>query len=150
MVKVNLENTRCTRRGYMRRSYLEDEIDLVAVYCGGVDRSYLLPSTLVAGRRAIWLRLVPPRNSQRACINLASNYDFAGAVAQLEERVSGTHEATGSSPVSSMGPCRSETDPENARIERVPKPLRLYGSRPPLYGSVPCASVTSSVVFASM
>ena len=37
----------------IRRYYTEDEIDLVAVYCGELDRCYLLPSKLVAGRRSI-------------------------------------------------------------------------------------------------
>jgi prevent-host-death family protein len=77
------------------------EIDLLAVYCDGNDHCYLLPSALVAGRTEIWLRLAVPRNRQRACINLAATFDFSGAVAQLGERVTGSHEATGSSPVSS-------------------------------------------------
>ena len=47
------------------------------------------------------LRLTPPRNAQRACINLADDYEFTGAVAQLGERVAGSHEVRGSSPLSS-------------------------------------------------
>jgi len=49
----------------------------------------------------IQLRLAPPRNNQRACINLAGDFDFIGAVAQLGERVAGSHEVRGSSPLSS-------------------------------------------------
>ena len=59
------------------------------------------PRGLVAGRREIALRLTPPKNAQRACINLAEDYEFTGAVAQLGERVAGSHEVRGSSPLSS-------------------------------------------------
>jgi prevent-host-death family protein len=87
--------------GYIRSSYTEDEIDLVAVYCHPLDRCYLLPIALVAGRRAIFLRLTPPKNGQRACINLAADFELPGAVAQLVEHQSGTLGARGSSPLSS-------------------------------------------------
>jgi hypothetical protein len=49
VVQVKLESSRCTPRGYVRTSYSEAEIDLVAVYCGDLDRCYLLPSELAAG-----------------------------------------------------------------------------------------------------
>jgi prevent-host-death family protein len=101
VIKVNLATCRHTPRGYVYGSYTSTEIDLVAVYCGGLDRCYLLESALVAGMRGIYLRLSPPRNGQRACINLASKFEFAGAVAQWEERRRGTPEAGGSSPPSS-------------------------------------------------
>jgi hypothetical protein len=58
--------------GYVLTTYTEEEIDLFAVYCGDLDRSFLVPASLAAGRRAIQLRLVPCRNNQLACINLAS------------------------------------------------------------------------------
>jgi prevent-host-death family protein len=87
--------------GYVRSSYSESEIDLVAVYCHQLDRCYLLPIALVAGRRAIFLRLTPPKNGQRACINLAEEFELSGAVAQLVEHQSGTLRARGSSPLSS-------------------------------------------------
>ena len=87
--------------GYVRSSYSAEEIDLVAVYCHPLDRCYLLPIALVAGRRAIFLRLTPPQNGQRACINLADEFEFSGAVAQLVEHQSGTLRARGSSPLSS-------------------------------------------------
>jgi prevent-host-death family protein len=101
VVKVSLRSSWCTPTGYARRSYKQEEIDLIAVYCGEFDRCYLLPSALIAGRQAIYLRLTPPRNAQRACINLASHFEFPGAVAQLEERRHGMAEARGSSPLSS-------------------------------------------------
>jgi hypothetical protein len=72
VVKVNLQSCRYSpRRGYVYAQYREDEIDLVAVYCGGLERCYLLSVAKVAGMRGIFLRLSPPRNGQRACINLA-------------------------------------------------------------------------------
>jgi prevent-host-death family protein len=101
VIRVSLQGSWLSPNGYVRSSYSEAEIDLVAVYCGDLDRCYLLPSALVAGRRAIYLRVSPPRNAQRACVNVASDFEFAGAVAQLEEHQSGTLGARGSSPLSS-------------------------------------------------
>jgi prevent-host-death family protein len=101
VIKVGLQGSWLSPNGYVRSSYAEDEIDLLAVYCGDLDRCYLLPCSLVAGRRAIYLRVSPPRNAQRACVNVASEYEIAGAVAQLEEHHTGSVGARGSSPLSS-------------------------------------------------
>jgi prevent-host-death family protein len=101
IIKVNLTSNWCTPTGYERRYYSADEIDLVAVYCSELDRCYLLPISLVAGRRGIQLRLTPPKNGQRACLNHAVDFELPGAIAQLEERLRGTQEAAGSSPASS-------------------------------------------------
>jgi prevent-host-death family protein len=101
VITVNLQTYSLTFSGHRRASYTEEEIDLLAVYCGGLDRCYLLPSALVAGRRQISLRLVSALNGQRACVNLAADFEFSGAVAQLEERDAGSVEARGSSPLSS-------------------------------------------------
>jgi PD-(D/E)XK endonuclease len=101
VIRASLTSSWCTPSGYERRYYTADEIDLVAVYCGELDRCYLLPSSLVAGRRGIQLRLKPTKNGQRACLNLAVDFEFPGAIAQLEERLRGTQEAAGSSPASS-------------------------------------------------
>jgi prevent-host-death family protein len=101
VIEVNLVSSWCTPSGYERRYYTEDEIDALGVYCAEVDRCYLLPSSMVAGRRAIWLRLNPPLNGQRACLNDASRFHLPGAVAQLEERRAGSAKARGSSPLSS-------------------------------------------------
>jgi prevent-host-death family protein len=87
--------------GYRRTTYTADEVDLLAVYCGDVDRSFLLPVTVVAGKHEVRLRLSPARNGQLACTTLAADYDFPGAIAQLGERVTGSHEVAGSSPASS-------------------------------------------------
>jgi prevent-host-death family protein len=84
VIKVSLRSSWCTPAGYEHRQYQPDEIDLVAVYCGELDRCYLLPHELAVGRSGIWLRVKPPRNAQRASVNLASKFEFQGAVAQLD------------------------------------------------------------------
>jgi PD-(D/E)XK endonuclease len=76
VVSARCQSSRCVPNGYVHACYTEEEIDLLAVYCGELDRCYLLPSALVARRREIWLRVMPSRNAQRACINLASDYEF--------------------------------------------------------------------------
>jgi prevent-host-death family protein len=101
VVKVSLQSCCLTPAGYVRTPYAADEIDLVAVYCGDLGRCYLLPSALACGRTSAYLRLVPPKNHQRACINLASDFEFDGAVAQLEEHRHGMARVRGSSPLSS-------------------------------------------------
>lgn len=103
VVTIRVDRCRTSRRGYVRSSYRSDEIDVLAAYCQELDRCYLLPVDMVAGRRAVSLRTSPARNGQRAAINLAAEYEF-GAVAQLEERVDGIDEAEGSSPSSSTSP----------------------------------------------
>jgi PD-(D/E)XK endonuclease len=100
VVTIRVDRCRTNRRGYVRNTYRVDEIDAVAAYCQRLDRCYLLPMNKVAGRRAICLRTSPAKNGQRAAINLAAEYEF-GAVAQLEERVTGSDEVGGSSPPSS-------------------------------------------------
>ena len=90
--------------GYLRRKYTPDEVDLIAVHCGDLGSSYLLPLHEFTGRSDVWLRLTPARNNQRSGVTMAASYEFAGAVAQLEERRAGSAEARGSSPLSSTGP----------------------------------------------
>jgi PD-(D/E)XK endonuclease len=80
---VHVSGSRLTPRGYVRTPYAEGEVDLVGVYCGAVDRCYLLPERLFVGKHVVYLRLVAARNGQRSCINLAEQYEFDGAVAQL-------------------------------------------------------------------
>ena len=101
IVRVGLRTYCLTFTGQRRSVYTTDEVDLVAVYCGGNDRCYLVPSGKIDGQAQIWLRTSPPANAQRACINLAEDYEFAGAVAQLEERRAGSAKVRGSSPLSS-------------------------------------------------
>jgi hypothetical protein len=112
VIRVNLSSSWCTPHGYERRYYEDGEIDLVAVYCGDLDRCYLLPHEFLVGRRGIWLRCKPPKNGQRACLNPAVDFDFPGAVAQLEERLAGSQQVRGSSPLSSTS---SAHPPETIR-----------------------------------
>jgi antitoxin (DNA-binding transcriptional repressor) of toxin-antitoxin stability system len=101
VVAIHLGGSYLSPRGYVRSTYGSDEIDAVAAYCRDLERCYLLPIHLVAGQYGIQLRLAPPKNSQRAALHWAADYQLHGAVAQLGERRRGTAEATGSSPVSS-------------------------------------------------
>jgi prevent-host-death family protein len=100
-IKISLQTSCLTPAGYVRTPYAPDEIDLVAAYCREIDRCYLLPRDLACGRTMISLRLSPPKNGQRACVHFASDFEFAGAVAQLEEHLHGMQGARGSSPLSS-------------------------------------------------
>lgn len=100
MVLVRVGRSRTSRRGYIRSTYQADEIDALAAYCGALDRCYLLPVAMVAGRHTVQLRISPARNSQRAAINSAAAYEL-GAVAQLAERSDGIRKVEGSNPSSS-------------------------------------------------
>lgn len=88
-------------RGYVRSTFGVDEIDAIAIYCGEVRRCYFLPIADFAGKNMIHLRVGPARNNQRASVHWATDYEFPGAVAQLEERRHGMAEVRGSSPLSS-------------------------------------------------
>lgn len=101
VVLIRVGGSRTSRRGYVRSTYREDEIDAVGAYCEVLDRCYLLPASMVAGRHALSLRTSAARNNQRAAINFAAEYEL-GAVAQLAERRYGIPEAEGSSPSSSI------------------------------------------------
>jgi prevent-host-death family protein len=81
VVCVHVARCRTSRRGNIRSSYTEDEIDALAAYCEDLDKCYLLPASMVAGRHAIHLRTAAPKNNQRAAINYAAHYEL-GAVAQ--------------------------------------------------------------------
>lgn len=88
-------------KGYVVNTYAKDEIDAFGIYCGELDRCYLVPIERVEGTQAISLRLSKARNNQRASLNWAADYEFSGAVAQLAERLAGSEEARGSNPLSS-------------------------------------------------
>jgi PD-(D/E)XK nuclease superfamily protein len=101
VVIVPLFSCRRGPNGHIRTGYGADEIDLVAVYAQELDRCFLMPVSLTEELSTIHLRLTPPRNGQVACINLAEDFDFVGAIAQLGERCHGMAEVAGSSPASS-------------------------------------------------
>jgi hypothetical protein len=101
VICVRVGGSRHTPAGYVRSTYSGDEVDAIAVYCGELDEAFLVPIEVAEGRSAIRLRIEPPKNAQRACINLASEYRL-GAIAQLGERPAGSREVVGSSPTSSI------------------------------------------------
>ena len=100
VISVNLHTFRRTKDGYVRTVYTAAEVDAIGVYCADLDRCYLLPISLLDGRRGVHLRLEPSKNNQHALVNWAHDYEL-GAIAQLGERVTGSHEVVGSSPTSS-------------------------------------------------
>jgi PD-(D/E)XK endonuclease len=100
IIGIPVRTSRYTPRGYHVTTYTADEIDAVVAYCPELRQSYYLPMSMVAGRSYIHLRLDPAKNCQTRRINFASDYEL-GAIAQLGERVTGSHEVAGSSPASS-------------------------------------------------
>lgn len=115
-VQVRLSTSRHSpTRGYVIKTYDRSEIDLVAVHCGELRTSYLLPPEVFENRSHVWLRTGRAKNGQRAALNWASDYEMPGAVAQLAERFAGSEEARGSNPLSST----SEAAAEAASAEEV-------------------------------
>jgi prevent-host-death family protein len=100
VICVRVGGSRHTPNGYVTSTYSSDEVDAIAVYCGELAQTFLVPIEVAAEKRQLHLRLNSPRNSQRACINLASDYQL-GAIAQLGERSAGSRKVVGSSPTSS-------------------------------------------------
>jgi hypothetical protein len=103
-VVVRFVSTWLSNDGYVRRRYSSAEIDFFAAHCHELDQNFLIPIALVDGHSGITLRLAPARNAQRASLHFASDFALSGAVAQLGERLRGTQEAVGSSPISSTSP----------------------------------------------
>jgi prevent-host-death family protein len=95
-------------QGYVRSSYDGSQIDALAAYCGDLQKCYLLPIDLIAGQGTVHLRLAETKNNQRAALNWAADYEFRGAIAQLEERLTGSQKVVGSSPTSSIAPTAGE------------------------------------------
>lgn len=107
-------------RGYVKATYETSEVDLMAIYCEDLERCFLLPVDLVTGQSRIQLRLAPAKNNQRAALNLAADYEFRGAIAQLEERLTGSQEVAGSSPASStldLGAALGASFSERSRLD---------------------------------
>jgi prevent-host-death family protein len=100
VVCVRVGGSRHTPNGYVTSTYSAEEVDAIGVYCAELKEVFLVPIEVAAGKRQLHLRLDPPRNSQRACINLAAEYQL-GAIAQLGERSAGSRKVGGSSPPSS-------------------------------------------------
>jgi hypothetical protein len=97
VVVVRCYSNRRARAGLVRRLYTAEEIDAFAAYCLELDRCFFMPIERFPTHE-IRLRLTPARNNQRRGIHWADDFDFAatlgrdqGAVAQLGERVAGSH-----------------------------------------------------------
>jgi PD-(D/E)XK endonuclease len=107
VIWVRCYRSRRNAEGILRQFYSPDDVDGFAAYCPDVGRVYLIPFDDIPPRGTLLLRLEPARNSQKAGIRWAADFEFAatlralGAVAQLGERKSGRLEVTGSSPVGS-------------------------------------------------
>jgi hypothetical protein len=100
-VLVRARTCRRARGGRLVRGrYTADEIDLVAGYCAELDSCYVIPFSAVPPGGDMQLRLSRSKNNQRLGVNWAADYEL-GAIAQLGERVTGSHEVAGSSPASS-------------------------------------------------
>ncbi len=121
---VHTSGTYLSPTGYVRSTYSDTEIDLLAAWSSDLDRCFLLPPSIFTRRSAVHLRLAPSRNNQQACINLAEEYEFDGAVAQLEERCHGMAEARGSSPLSST---RSSLELARTRTVGCDEVYRTWG-----------------------
>jgi hypothetical protein len=100
VIALRIATSRYTRSSYVRTTYAATEVDGIAAYCPDLDECFYVPIEDLAGRAFLHLRLAPARNGQRAGVTMAAQYRL-GAVAQLGERVTGSHEVVGSSPISS-------------------------------------------------
>ena len=102
VVAIRLRTPRhSASRGYIRTTYCAGEIDGIAAYCRDLDRCFFLPIDEFERRTYAHLRLARARNGQLVGVKMADDYPL-GAVAQLGERVTGSHEVRGSSPLSSI------------------------------------------------
>src|SRR5437764_12037823 len=100
-VVVRVGTSRHSPNGYIRTTYSAHEVELFGIYAGDLNRCFLVPVSVCAGKHQVHLRLRPARNGQKSCITLADDFDFAGAIAQLGERSAGSRKVAGSNPASS-------------------------------------------------
>jgi hypothetical protein len=100
-IGIRCYSARRAAEGMRTTPYAEHEIDALAAYCPDNRRRYYVPIELVRGRQLVSLRLRPARNNQVERVNSASQFEL-GAIAQLGERVTGSHEVGGSNPPSSI------------------------------------------------
>ena len=100
-VVVRPYSCRRTATGQAVRRYSPDDVDLIATYCLSLDEVWIIPIDHIGQRRNIHLRLAPAKTNQRSGVTMAESYRL-GAIAQLGERVAGSHEVGGSSPPGSI------------------------------------------------
>jgi prevent-host-death family protein len=101
-IRIRTSGSRCTPHGYVVSRYDESEVDYLVAYCGELDRCFMLPVAMFREHYTLQLRLTPPNNNQRACINLAERFAFPGPVVQLGEHPAGSRKVRGSSPLRSI------------------------------------------------
>ena len=107
VVVVRIRTCRYTPNGYVRGTYSSAEIDGIAAWCPDTSECYFVPIADIEGQGFLHLRLAPAQNNQELLVHWAAHYRL-GAIAQLGERLTGSQEAGGSSPPSSIleGPFR--------------------------------------------
>jgi PD-(D/E)XK endonuclease len=101
VVAIRAYSARRAAEGLRYRGYTAEEIDAIAAYCPDNGRCYYVPIEKLDGQRTFHLRLGPAANNQAHGVNWAVEYEL-GAIAQLGERVTGSHEVGGSNPPSSI------------------------------------------------
>mgnify|MGYP000888629743 CR=1 FL=1 len=121
-------------RGYVRSTYSAREVDFIAVYCRDLDRAFAVPIDDIDGASYLHLRIAPARNNQRTLVRWAAQYEL-GAIAQLGERVTGSHEVVGSIPIGST----TLAFVRNARFAALP--AALHRNDPPTFFYYPAGSL---------
>jgi hypothetical protein len=113
VIAVNARTFRLRSGGsWERTTYSPDEVDAVAAYCPDVHGCFLVPIGEFPPSGCFALRLEPAKNNQLKGLHSAAEYELSlGAIAQLGERVTGSHEVAGSSPASS-----TSEEPRVARL----------------------------------
>ncbi len=96
-IVIRNRTVRVTTRGRVITRYCASEVDAIAGYNADHDVCVLVPIDEIQDAVHMALRLAPTRNNQRVGVRMAEKYCF-GAIAQLGERVAGSHEVGGSSP----------------------------------------------------
>ena len=92
---------RRTAEGQLKRTYTPADVDAIAAYCPTLDDVWVVPIERITQKHEVRLRLTPAKNNQRVGVTIAETYRL-GAIAQLGERVAGSHEVGGSSPPGSI------------------------------------------------
>jgi hypothetical protein len=80
---VGLQTNRCTPGGYISTSYSSEEIDAIGAYSPELRECFLVSIAEISARRAIHLRLDPPRNNQLRGVKWAADYAFEQVLARL-------------------------------------------------------------------
>jgi hypothetical protein len=83
VLSVCLQTSRYTPGGYVTTSYTAEEVDAIAAYSPELHRGFLIPISVVSGRRAIHLRLDPTKNNQAQGIRWARDYEFAPGIERI-------------------------------------------------------------------